>query len=213
MLWIVRVTRWIGLTALFSGLGACGGVPPEEFHRIELLLGQQTVGTVADIGAGGGEHLGFYSRLVGVDGQVFATELEPELVDGLKRLVAAEGFDNVRVVQASAASTGLPEACCDLVVLRHVYHHLTQPEATLADIHRSLRPHGRLLLIDFQPTLLLAPWTPDDLPEDRSGHGVTPAIIIREGEAAGFRKLSTEQDWPGGHLLMDRFSVLLAKVD
>jgi ubiquinone/menaquinone biosynthesis C-methylase UbiE len=146
---------------------------------------------------------------VGGEGIVYGTEIDPELIDNLRERVALGGLANVRILEAKVDATGLPSGCCDAVVLRHVYHHLTDPIAVLRDIHRALKSGGRLLVIDFRPTVLLAPFTPDDLPEGHSGHGVTPELVVKEAESAGFTVVNVQDDWPGSHPLMDRFAVLL----
>lgn len=192
-------------------LCGCGGAPEEDFEPIAAALALTPGATVADIGTGDGDFLPFYASLVGGEGLVYGTELDPQLVEDLKARVAIGGLANVRVLEAGVDATGLPPGCCDAVVLRHVYHHLTAPVAILRDVWRALLPGGRLLVIDFRPTPLLAPFTPDDLPEGHSGHGVTPELIASEGASAGFRMVSVEEDWPGSHLFMDRFAVLLAK--
>jgi SAM-dependent methyltransferase len=104
------------------------------------------------------------------------------------------------IVEAQADASGLPEACCDAIFLRDVYHHLTQPEPTLASLRAALRPGGRLVVIDFRPTRWLAPWTPKGIPADRGGHGVTPEIVERECAAAGFERLALDAGWPAGWL-------------
>jgi ubiquinone/menaquinone biosynthesis C-methylase UbiE len=193
---------------LIGSLAGCHAID-EDFEPIARHLALEPGATVADIGTGEGDFLPFYSRLVGVDGRVYGTEIDPGLIDGLRDRVVNEELTNVRIHEAGTDTTGLPDGCCDAVVLRHVYHHLTEPATVLADIQRSLKPGGRLLVIDFRPTVLLAPWTPEDLPEDRSGHGVTPELIVREAEAAGFTSLGVEESWAGSHMLMDRFAVVL----
>ena len=207
----LRVSLALCVSFCLTLLAGCDVAPEREFQDIRKILESAPVAALADIGAGDGDHLPLYSSYVGADGAVHATELDPELVAGLRKRVTTEKLANVSVHQASATSTGLPDACCDVIVLRHVYHHLSNPDETLRDIDRALKPRGRLLVIDFRPTPLLAPWTPDDLPGDRSGHGVTPELISREAGAAGFALRSVDKDWPGGHLLLDRFAVLLEK--
>jgi len=74
----------------------------------------------------------------------------------------------------SATETGLPAGCCDAILLRGVYHHLTEPTAALVSLRRALRPGGRLLVIDFAPVWWLAPWTPKGIPKDRGGMATGP---------------------------------------
>ena len=194
-------------------LAGCDISPEQESARVSALLGNARIEAMADIGAGQGDHLAVWSAMVGPSGRVIATEIDPALVEHLRQRIAAESLENVEVRTATVTRTGLPAGCCDLIVLRHVYHHLSVPDATLADIHRALKPDGRLLLIDFRPAWVLAPWTPEDQPEGHSGHGVTPERIAREAAAAGFNQVAMEDDWPGWHLLLDRFAVLLARQD
>jgi SAM-dependent methyltransferase len=84
--------------------------------------------------------------------------------------VAAAGLRNVTILQAHARGTGLPTSCGDALILRRVYHHLTDPGATNVDLSRVLRPGGFLAIIDFPPTFSSSwPWPPNDLP------GIGPA--------------------------------------
>ncbi len=192
-------------------LAGCDVSPAQESARVKDLIDREQIDAIADIGAGKGDHLTAWLAMVGPTGKVFATEIDPALIEHLRQRIATEGLENVEVRTATANSTGLPPACCDLIVLRHVYHHLSDPQATLTDIHRALKPDGQLLLIDFRPAWILAPWTPEDQPEGHSGHGVTPEQIRREASAAGFQQIAVDDDWPGWHLLLDRFAVLLAR--
>jgi SAM-dependent methyltransferase len=103
----------------------------------------------------------------------------------------------VTIVDASAIETGLPEGRCDALLLRGVYHHLTEPAAVLVSLRRALRPGGRLLVIDFAPVWWLAAWTPKGIPKDRGSHGIRPKIVIREAEAAGFEVERPVGKWSG----------------
>jgi predicted methyltransferase len=47
--------------------------------------------------------------------------------------------------------TNLPEGCCDSIVMRLVYHHLTKPAEIDASLFRSLKPGGLLAVIDEEP--------------------------------------------------------------
>ena len=59
------------------------------------------------------------------------------------------GQSQVVTVQGTQVSTNLPREAVDLVFLCDVYHHLENPEKTLASIRQALRPGGRLVVIDF----------------------------------------------------------------
>src|SRR5260370_24978243 len=45
----------------------------------------------------------------------------------IKRTAEKAGLDNVEVKDVSQPDTGLPENCCDVIFIRGVYHHFTQP--------------------------------------------------------------------------------------
>jgi len=83
-------------------------------------------------------------------------------------------------VQASQLSTNLPRESVDLVFLCDVYHHLENPEKTLASIRQALKPEGRLVVIDFDR--VAGQSTDFVLKHVRAGQDV----FRREIEAAGF---------------------------
>jgi SAM-dependent methyltransferase len=103
-------------------------------------------------------------------------------------MVAEARLGNVTVVEARASESGLPAGCCDAIVLRRVYHHLTDPATTNANLLRALRPDGVLAVIDIPPPFFLA---------DRSSLAIAPQIVIDEVTASGFEMLQLRTDWPG----------------
>jgi len=175
---IYGITRWTGF-----GFDAAG----PELPRLEqaLTLGPGTV--VADVGAGRGQLTRALAGLVGPRGHVFATEIDPDRVTALRAMLAGAGVGNVTVVQAQSGESGLPEGCCDAIVLRRVYHHLTDPAAATASLLRALRPGGRLAVIDFPPPPFLG----------RGSLGVPAQTVIDEVTASGFERLQLHDDWPG----------------
>jgi predicted methyltransferase len=182
----------------------------DETQRIARALELRPGAVVADVGAGDGSYAIALAAIVGPEGHVFATELDDEALEDVRENVAKKGLANVTVLKGAAGSTNLPPGCCDAVLLRDVYHHLTEPAAMDASILASLRPGGRLAVIDFPPSFWLAPWTPDGVPEDRGGHGVPIEVVQRELAAAGFEPVAVEPDWSDGWLL-DLFCVVVRK--
>ncbi len=142
---------------------------------------------VADVGAGEGGLTLALAREVGSKGRVFSTEIDPERLARLREAVAAARLDNVTVVEASVGETGLPPDCCDAIVLRRVYHHLTDPSGINAGLLRALRPGGVLAVIDFPPPFFLG----------RGSFGVPARAVIAEVTGGGFMLVRRIDDWPG----------------
>lgn len=177
-----------------AGFRASGPELPRLRHELTLAPGM----SVADVGAGRGEMTVALAAEVGPSGRVYATDIDPEALEQIRARVTAAELRNVTILQARARDTGLPTSCCDAVVLRRVYHHLSDPVATNADILRALRPGGVLAIIDFPPMFSwLWPWSPKDTPGNRTGHGVAASLVVEEVTAGGFTLVKVIEDWPG----------------
>jgi predicted methyltransferase len=194
-------TRILYATAIVAGAAAVaigaarawqGRDLREEMPHVERLLQLGPGKTVADVGAGDGDWSRELSAIVGREGRVFATEVDPDRARKLEDL--GKELGNVTAIRGSQTSTGLPESCCDAVLLRNVYHHFTDPGAMGADLLRALRPGGRIAVIDFVPD----GDAPSGVPKNRGGHGVRPEQVIDEMTAAGFTLVERAGDWPGG---------------
>jgi SAM-dependent methyltransferase len=176
------------------GFRATGPEMPRLRHELALKPGM----SVADVGAGRGELTVALAAEIGPIGRVYATDIDPEALEQIRGRVAAAERPNVTILQSRARDTGLPTSCCDAVVLRRVYHHLSDPAATNLDLLRALRPGGVLAIIDFPPMLpWLWPWSPKDTPGDRTGHGVEAGLVVEELTAGGFTLVKVIEDWPG----------------
>lgn len=176
------------------GFRASGPEMPRLRHVLALKPGM----SVADVGAGKGEVTVALAAEVGPSGRVFSTEIDTEGLEQIRATVAAAALENVAVVQARARDSGLPANCCDAVLLRRVYHHLTDPAATNTSLLRALRPGGVLAIIDFPSTLSwLWPWPPQGVPRNRRGHGVEARLVTEEVVASGFEPVQIIDDWPG----------------
>jgi predicted methyltransferase len=76
--------------------------------------------------------------------------------------------------------------------MRNVYHHFSNPAAINASLFASLKPGGRLAVIDFPPGNGREGATPADRARDGT-HGVTPDTTVKELQAAGFERISAEE--------------------
>jgi len=172
----------------------------DEIKRLAAIMEWKPGTIVADIGAGDGKYAFAAAQIVGPAGKVFATEIDPDKLAKLRSEVSKRHLINVTILESKDADTNLPAECCDAIFLRRVYHHLTKPAEFDVALIRSLKPGGRLAIIDFPPRSGLDPV--DGVPANRGGHGIPKDVAIEELTAAGFRIKSTVNSWPQGDYLL-----------
>jgi ubiquinone/menaquinone biosynthesis C-methylase UbiE len=185
------------LLASLAGIPACAGTgnAQNDFQadaaRLVTTLKLHAGQTVADIGAGHGELTIALAREVGPSGRVYATELDKDRLGDIRKATDTAGLENVSVIEAHATRTNLPDACCDALVLRKVYHHFDNPELMNASLRQSLKPGGLLAIIDFSPD---GEESADPVERDTGGHhGVTSETVVRELSQAGFETVGVEK--------------------
>jgi ubiquinone/menaquinone biosynthesis C-methylase UbiE len=147
---------------------------PELVKLFDLKPGM----TVADVGAGFGAWTVRFSKVVGPAGRVYSTDIGAAQLAALRDAAQREGLTNVTVIEGTANTTNLPASCCDAILIRDAYHHLTEPGAIVKSLAAALKPGGRLAVIDFPPRPKSD--VPSGVPADRLGHGVPPAVVQRE---------------------------------
>lgn len=179
-----------------------------EAPQIADVLGIKSGMTVADIGTGGGAMAIVLGRLVG-SGRVYATDVTERSLTITRDYAKKEGLTNITVIEGGIASTNLPNACCDAMFMRNVYHHITAPAEFNKSLLASLKPGGRLAIIDFEDRR--GGKVPEGVPANRGGHGIPPGIVIEELTAAGFVHVRTVDAWPPGEKAPAPFLTLFEK--
>ena len=206
--------RLLLLTALLCAPRAAsaffGDDVADETPRIARALELRPGDVVADVGAGDGSYAIALAPLVAPGGRVLATELDDDAVAKIRDEAADARVTNLTALQGGIDTTNLPAGCCDAVLMRGVYHHLTAPAAIDASVFAALKPGGRFLVVDFPPSFWLSLWTPEGIPADRGGHGIPLDVLVREVEGAGFRTVLVDRGWPTG-LLTDLYGVVFEK--
>jgi ubiquinone/menaquinone biosynthesis C-methylase UbiE len=204
-----RLRRWVvGALVALAGvvvlaatslpyLPLVHGTTEGEVERLAAWLEVRPGTHVADLGAGDGSFAVALARRAGSSGQVYATELDDERLADIRRAVTAAGLSNIAVIEGAVSTTNLPDACCDALFSRAVYHHLTDPAAINADIHRALRPGGRLLIIDFEPGGIMNWISRPETADRHGGHGTPKETVVREVTAAGFQLMRGPASWRG----------------
>lgn len=184
-----RTACWLaGAVLVIAVLMLVGRGGETEIESLVQLLDIQAGDSVADVGAGDGWLSVEVATMVGEAGHVFATELSARRRDDIRESVAGVGLDNVTVVEAGEHESNLVPGCCDAIFLRRVYHHLTDPAAYNASLYDSLKPGGRLAIVELEFDGILSPlrgwphWTDDEQ-------------VVAEVTAAGLTHVTTA-DWP-----------------
>lgn len=129
--------------------------------------------TVADIGAGQGYYTVRLASRVGRNGRVLAQDIDAAALQQLGQRVERERLDNVSIKPGAEDDPRLPANSFDRVFMVHMYHEVTEPYAFLWRMRPSLRPGGRVIVVDVdRPT---------------SQHGIQPDLLFCEFSAVGFR--------------------------
>jgi ubiquinone/menaquinone biosynthesis C-methylase UbiE len=154
-------------------------MPMRVIETLALAPGQ----VVADIGAGTGY---FTVRLAKAAAQpkVYAVDIEKSMVEYVRQRAAKEGLKQVVAVQGTADSANLPEPV-DVVLIVDTYHHIPNRPTYFRELRKSMKPSGRLVIIDFRKG------APSGPPEH---FRFTPDQITGELKEAGF-SLQAQHDF------------------
>ena len=200
LLVVITAAIAAAVVAMLAGmpyLPAVHGTTADEVDQLVERLELKPGSRVADLGAGNGRYSLALAVRVGTTGKVYATELDKKKLEEIRRAVQARKLANVEVIEGAVSATNLPEACCDALFSRNVYHHLTDPAAINADIRRALRPGGRLLVIDFEPGGILDWIRVPGIAKRHRGHGTPKERVVREVTASGFELMDEPRRWRG----------------
>ena len=118
-------------------------------HELLMALDLKPGDVVADLGAGTGYLSARLARHV-PQGKVLAADISTDMVAFLGKRAKENNIANLVAVQASEASPNLPEKA-DVAVLLDVYHHIDKRVDYFKALHASLKPGGRVVVIDFRP--------------------------------------------------------------
>jgi len=171
-----------------------------EVSRLVALLELRSNSVVGDLGAGSGEVSIEIARQLGPASRVYGTDINAQRIAEIKEAATKAGLTNVVALEGAPASTNLPEACCDALFVRHVYHHFADPATMNASILRSLKPGGRFAVMDGPRNAK----TGVPPPKRGSGdtHGVATQTVVEELTAAGFEIVTVLPEWPGNLFLV-----------
>ncbi len=186
---IAKITGHVEADWLDRPLRESSELPARVIMGLEL----SPADVVADIGAGTGY---FTFRLCErvPHGRVYAVDVQPEMLELIDHRVARENWGNVVTVLGTPQSPNLPPESVDLVLMVDSYHEFSHPREMMENIVGSLRPGGRVVLVEYRA-------------EDRTipvkeVHRMSEAQARREMEAVGLSWRETRDILPQQHFMI-----------
>lgn len=192
----------------YAGVMGAGGadwlVRPEreaEEHPDAALdaIGIEKGSAVADIGCGAGYMTWRLAERVGPAGKVYAVDIQSKMLDLLRRNMADRHLANVIPVLGAVDDPKLPPNALDLVLMVDVYHEFSEPQQMLRHIRESLRPNGRVVLLEYRAEDPAVPIRPE--------HKMTVQQVKAELEPEGLRLDRLSEVLPRQHILIFKKSV------
>mgnify|MGYP003676022797 CR=1 FL=1 len=152
---------------------------------------------IADIGVGSGYHTRRIAPIVGDEGQVYAVDIQPEMLEILQEGLAAEGITNVTSVLGEIEDPKLSPTSIDMAFMVDVYHEFSHPYEMIAAICDALKPGGRIIFVEYRkedPTVPIKP-----------SHKMTAAQVRKEMEPHPLEWVSTDSmSLPWQHVIVFR---------
>lgn len=165
--------------------------PAEVFRAMGLKDGD----VVADLGCGTGWFARRMAKVVAPRGKVYAVDIQPEMLDLLRGYLQKEAIANVEPVLGAETDPKLPPGSLDWILMVDVYHELQQPRAMLEAIRRSLKPTGKVALVEYRLEGTSAGHI-------RPEHRMSVEQVMAEWPPAGFRIVQTLDFLPTQHLFI-----------
>jgi cyclopropane fatty-acyl-phospholipid synthase-like methyltransferase len=117
-------------------------------HEVIQALALKPDAVIADIGSGTGYFSVRFAHMA-PKGRVYGVDTEPDMVKYLTDRAKSMGLTNVIPVQAAPDDPRLPEKV-DLIFIVDTFHHIENRAQYLRKLRDSLKPDGRIAIIDFR---------------------------------------------------------------
>ncbi|HEY7743479.1 MAG TPA: class I SAM-dependent methyltransferase [Burkholderiales bacterium] len=162
-------------------------------HEVIQALALKPDAVVADIGSGTGYFAARFANML-PKGRVYGVDVEPDMVRYLAERARREGLKNVIAVTGAPDDPRLPEKA-DVIILVDVYHHVGDRERYFRQLQKSLKPGGRLAVIDFRMD------SPEGPPRNVR---IAPERVKDELKRAGYALAQEHEFLPNQYFLVFR---------
>ncbi|MFT5586164.1 MAG: trans-aconitate 2-methyltransferase [Cognaticolwellia sp.] len=123
------------------------GRPEERLLELLELSGDEQV---LDAGCGSGFHTLLIAERVS-EGHVVATDVSTAMLDRLRKGAASQGLtERISPLLADNLALEMADASFDRAISAAVWHHLDDPQQAARELHRTLKPGGRVVVSDVE---------------------------------------------------------------
>jgi ubiquinone/menaquinone biosynthesis C-methylase UbiE len=165
----------------------------EDCEQMLKCLNVKKGQNICDLGCGNGFYTLQLAEMVGEKGKIYAVDIQAEMLQLLRARMKDTGLKNIKPILGGLIDPKLPENELDMVLLVDVYHEFSHPEQMLAAIRKSLKPDGRLVLVEFREEDPKVPIKPE--------HKMSKAQILKELNPNGFKLVEQYDKLPWQHVM------------
>ncbi len=171
-------------------------------ERMLEAVGLQQGDHVLDLAAGTGDQSLLAARIVGPGGSLLATDISADMLTIAARVAELEGLTNITTRVMDAEQLDLEDHTFEAAICRLGLMLLPHPERALREIHRVLKPGGKLAALVWSapehnplwslPLALVATYARGaSTPQPNPFVLADPTLFERELREAGFHEVST----------------------
>ncbi|MFC2161959.1 methyltransferase domain-containing protein [Acidobacteriota bacterium] len=157
--------------------------PPEKVMDASGIKAGMIIG---EVGAGRGRFTMHLARRVGTEGKILANDIDSESLAFLKDRCLKAGITNVETILGEVDDPYFPEQALDMVFMVWTYHFFEKPITMLKKLRPTLKPGGKIVLVEPDP--IRGPGGAE--------HGISPERMHREAEEAGFEVVRIDDFLP-----------------
>ncbi len=161
-------------------MGCHGGFSLDEatrrsWYNPEAILKDLRSGMIfVDVGCGDGFFSILAAKKVGVNGKVYAVDVDASAIEKLKQKASAEGLKNIDAKVGKAEDMVFCLECADFIFYSMDLHDFNDPAKVLQNARQMVKPDGYLIDLD---------WKKMDMP-----FGPPVSIRFNEEQAAGLMR-------------------------
>jgi ubiquinone/menaquinone biosynthesis C-methylase UbiE len=177
-------------------------IEEEQPDRVVKEMQLKPTDVVADVGAGTGYFAFRLAPLVS-QGQVYAVDLQDEMIAVLNKRKVELKAANVTPVKSTEQDAKLPANSVDAVLMVDVYHEFAYPFEMMQSIYKALKPGGRIIQIEYRGEDASVPIKPL--------HKMTVKQVRKEQEFIGLKFVEAKEFLPQQHFIVLEKPVSVAR--